>query len=98
MFDSSGHPADPQTRLAGLPPDADDVKPITIGDNVWIGGRAIVYPGVTIGAHSVVAAGSVVTSDVPPCTVVAGNPARRVGQLPTPEYDFVERSGRDSVR
>lgn len=97
MFDSSGHPADPQARLAGLPPAADEVKPITIGDNVWIGGRAIVHPGVTIGAHSVVSAGSVVTGDVPPCTIVAGNPARKVGQLPTPE-NTDERSGRDSVR
>jgi len=49
LIDSSGHPTDPQARLLGLPPDADDVRPITIGDNVWIGQRSILFPGVTIG-------------------------------------------------
>ena len=78
MFDSSGHPLDPAKRLANLPPEADDVKPITIGDNVWIGGRCTIFPGVTIGDNSVVATGSVVTGDVPPNTLVAGYPARQV--------------------
>ena len=50
--------------------------PITIGDRVWIGCRAIILAGVTIGEGSVVAAGSVVTRDVPPGTLVAGNPAK----------------------
>lgn len=50
--------------------------PITICDGVWIGARAIVLPGVTIGEGAVVAAGAVVTKDVEPFTVVAGNPAR----------------------
>ena len=54
------------------------VKPITIGDGVWIGARAIVLPGVTIGEGAIVAAGTVVTKDVPPWTVVAGNPARKI--------------------
>ena len=52
--------------------------PITIGDNVWLGGGAIVLPGVTVGANSVVGAGAVVTKDVPPDVVVVGNPARVV--------------------
>ena len=52
--------------------------PITIGDNVWLGGGAIVLPGVTIGANSVVGADAVVTKDVPPDVVVVGNPARVV--------------------
>jgi len=51
---------------------------ISIGDHVWVGTGAIVLPGVTIGEGAVVAAGSVVKSDVPPATVVAGNPARVV--------------------
>jgi acetyltransferase-like isoleucine patch superfamily enzyme len=59
----------------------DGGQPVAIQDNVWIGGRAIVLPGVTIGEGSIVSAGAVVTSDVPPYTVVAGNPARRVGAL-----------------
>ena len=50
--------------------------PITIGDGVWIGARAIVLPGVTIGEGAIVAAGAVVTKDVEPWTVVGGNPAR----------------------
>ena len=54
-------------------------KPVAIGDDVWIGTRAIILPGVTIGRGSVVGAGAVVTKDVPACTVVAGNPARVIG-------------------
>lgn len=51
-------------------------KPIVIADNVWVGGGAILLPGVTIGRNAVVGAGAVVTHDVPPNAVVAGNPAR----------------------
>jgi acetyltransferase-like isoleucine patch superfamily enzyme len=82
MFDSSGHPSDPARRQAGAPPTADDVRPIVIRDNVWIGVNSLIFPGVTIGEGSVVSAGSVVTGDVPPYTVVAGNPARKVAALP----------------
>lgn len=56
-------------------------RPIVLHDNVWIGDSAIVCKGVTIGENSVVGAGAVVTRDVPPNTVVAGNPARPVKQL-----------------
>lgn len=55
--------------------------PISVGNNVWIGGNSTVLPGVTIGDNSVVAAGSVVTKDVPANCVVAGNPARVVKDL-----------------
>ncbi len=58
-----------------------DIKPVTIGDKAWIGLNAIILKGVTIGAGSVVAAGSVVTHDVPPHVLVAGNPARIVREL-----------------
>ena len=50
-------------------------RPVVIGDDVWIGSNVIVLPGVKIGSHSVIGAGSVVTKDVPPYCVVAGNPA-----------------------
>ena len=68
-----GH--DPQS-----PDFADRGGDVLIGDFVWIGYRAIVLPGVTIGDGAVVGAGAVVTKDVPPYTIVAGNPARVIGQ------------------
>lgn len=52
---------------------------VIIGDRVWIGFRAIILPGVNIGEGAVVGAGAVVTKDVPPYTIVAGNPARKIG-------------------
>jgi acetyltransferase-like isoleucine patch superfamily enzyme len=59
--------------------------PIVIEDDVWIGAGAIVLPGVTIGRGSVVAAGAVVTADVPPFTVVGGVPARTIKAVPNAE-------------
>ncbi|MBQ7662021.1 MAG: acyltransferase [Prevotella sp.] len=56
-------------------------KAVTINDDVWIGANAVVLPGVTIGTHSVVAAGAVVSKDVPPYTIVAGVPAKVIKQL-----------------
>lgn len=50
-------------------------KPVYIGDDVWIGGRVIILPGVNIGSHSIIGAGSVVTKDVPEWSVACGNPA-----------------------
>jgi acetyltransferase-like isoleucine patch superfamily enzyme len=61
---------------------ADCGGPVTIADRVWIGYRALVLPGVCIGEGAVVGAGSVVTRDVPPFTIVAGNPARVIGERP----------------
>jgi acetyltransferase-like isoleucine patch superfamily enzyme len=81
MFDSPGHASDPAARLAGLPAAPEEVRPITIGDNVWVGNNSIICPGVTIGDGSTVAVGSVVMSNVPENTLVAGNPARRVQAL-----------------
>jgi maltose O-acetyltransferase len=66
------HPLDPAVRRSGL----EGGKPIRLGDNVWIGGGAIVLPGVTVGHDAVIGAGSVVTRDVPAGVVVVGNPAR----------------------
>jgi acetyltransferase-like isoleucine patch superfamily enzyme len=81
LFDSSGHPADPVARMKGEPPSPDDVRPIIIGDNVWVGTGSTIYPGVTIGDNSIVSAGAVVMNNVPANTVVAGNPARMVRSL-----------------
>lgn len=68
------HPVDPVPRREKW----EAALPITIGDNVWIGGSVVVCPGVSIGDDSVVGAGSVVTKDVPAGVVVVGNPARVV--------------------
>ncbi|MCC7371961.1 MAG: acyltransferase [Chloroflexi bacterium] len=56
-------------------------RPVTIADHVWIGNRAIIMPGVTIGEGAAVGAGSVVIADVPPRTLAMGNPARIVKQF-----------------
>ncbi|MBP5338454.1 MAG: acyltransferase [Prevotella sp.] len=56
-------------------------KPVVIGDDVWIGANAVILPGVTIGRHCVVAAGAVVTKDVPDDTIVGGVPAREIKKL-----------------
>lgn len=71
------HPLDPVVRRSGL----ESARPIRIGNDVWIGGGAVVLPGVTIGARSVVGAGAVVVQDVPPDTVVVGNPSRVIRTL-----------------
>jgi maltose O-acetyltransferase len=66
------HPIDPEPRRLGW----EYAKAITIGDNVWLGGGAIVCPGVTIGDNTVVGAGAIVTRDLPADVVAVGNPAR----------------------
>lgn len=71
------HPVDPQPRRDKL----EGGEPITIGDNVWLGGGVIVLPGVSIGDNTVVGAGAVVTKDLPANVVAVGNPARVVREL-----------------
>ncbi len=71
------HPLDALTRRSGL----EAAEPITIGDGVWLGGRAVVCPGVTIGENTVVGAGSVVTRDLPPGVLAAGAPCRIIRTL-----------------
>lgn len=73
------HPVDPEPRRAGW----ESARPITLGDNVWLGGGVIVCPGVTIGDDTVVGAGAVVIGDLPAGVVAAGNPARVVGEIAT---------------
>jgi acetyltransferase-like isoleucine patch superfamily enzyme len=69
----------------------DRVAPVVIKDNVWLGDHATILKGVTIGENSVVAAGAVVSRDVPPNVIVAGNPATVVKELDT-ERDMVRRA------
>jgi acetyltransferase-like isoleucine patch superfamily enzyme len=93
IADSDFHPIDPAQRrqdaLALSPylpnrPERPKIKtaPVKIGNNVWIGMGAVILKGVTIGDNSVVAAGAIVTRSVPPNTIVAGNPATVVKELP----------------
>lgn len=69
---TAGHPIHPEARNSmyeyGIP--------ITIGDNVWLGGNVVILPGVTIGDNAVIGAGSVVTKDIPASVIAAGNPCR----------------------
>jgi len=71
------HPIDPEERLSGV----ELGKPIRIGNRVWLGGGAIVCPGVTIGDDSTIGAGSVVTRDIPSRVVAAGNPCRVIRSI-----------------
>lgn len=71
------HPTDAQIRRSGL----EYALPVSIGDGVWLGGGAIVCPGVTIAENTVVGAGSVVTRDLPSNVVAAGNPCRVIRTL-----------------
>jgi acetyltransferase-like isoleucine patch superfamily enzyme len=75
MSDSDWHDAYDRTR------EPDTNAPIILEQNVWVGLRAIVCKGLKIGANSIIGAGSVVTRDVPPNMIAAGNPARIVGEL-----------------
>ncbi|WP_269139287.1 sugar O-acetyltransferase [Nostoc sp. UHCC 0870] len=72
------HPTEPEIRLTGR----ELAAPIKIGDNVWIGGGAIICPGVTIGDNTTIGAGSVVVKDIPAKVVAVGNPCRIVRYLP----------------
>ena len=68
----AGHPIDRQERNEGI----EYALPVTIGDDVWIGGNVTILPGVTIGSDCVIGAGSVVTKDVPSGVIAVGNPCR----------------------
>lgn len=91
IFDTIGHPTDPDERVRdwrvvmgtepGPRPGASSA-PIVIGPRAWIGFNATIMRGVTIGEGAIVAAGSVVVNDVPPRTIVAGNPADIVKSIP----------------
>lgn len=76
-FFTAGHPTDPKIRGEEL----EFGLPIHVGNNVWIGGGATILPGVTIGNNTIVAAGAVVTKDVPESVIVGGNPARVIREI-----------------
>ncbi|MCD7796026.1 MAG: sugar O-acetyltransferase [Alistipes sp.] len=79
------HDPDPENRSATYG------RPVVIGDNVWIGINSTILPSVSIGCGAIIGANSVVTKDVPPMTVVAGNPARIIKTLKNKHYERGEQ-------
>lgn len=75
------HPLDADKRISGQ----EYGKPVTVGENVWTGGQAVLNPGVTVGDNAVVASGAIVTEDVPDDVVVQGNPTTVVKDLEAKE-------------
>ncbi|MFT8321908.1 MAG: maltose acetyltransferase domain-containing protein [Bacillus sp. (in: firmicutes)] len=71
------HPVDAEERNSGR----EYGKPVTIGDNAWIGGKSVINPGITIGNNVVIASGSVVTKDIPDNVIVGGNPAKIIKKI-----------------
>jgi serine acetyltransferase len=92
IVDSSGHPSDPVARRQHEPPPEDQVRPVTIGDDVWIGKKAIIFPGVRVGEAAIISAGAVVRRHVPAYGVVAGNPAQLMFRLPRPASGNEEKA------
>ena len=82
FMDSDAHPREMAARIADLPPGEDEVKPVRICRGAWIGQNACILKGVTVGEGAIVSINSVVVTDVPPHTVVMGNPARVVVKNP----------------
>ena len=76
-FYTAGHPFDVEHRNSGL----EYAKPITVGNNVWIGGNVSVLPGVTIGDNCVIGAGSVVVKDIPADSLAVGNPCKVIRKI-----------------
>ena len=74
---TAGHPVYPTTRKSMY----EYGKEVTIGDNVWIGGNTVICPGVHVGSHVVIGAGSVVTRDIPDWSFAAGNPCRVIRKI-----------------
>ncbi len=81
---TAGHPVHPDSRNSGY----EYGIPVTIGDNVWIGGNVIILPGVTIGNNAVIGAGSVVTKDIPDSVIAAGDPCRIIREITEADRDF----------
>jgi acetyltransferase-like isoleucine patch superfamily enzyme len=86
VADYDGHPTDAMLRRTSSAP-RESIKPVVIGDDVWIGACSRILKGVSIGDRSIIAAGSIVTKSVPPDVIVAGNPARVVKYLAEPGVD-----------
>ena len=76
IADNDGHPIDPYRRIRKEPVNGEEIDPVVIEDNVWIGTGSVILKGVTIGEGSVVAANSLVTRSIPPYSIAMGVPAK----------------------
>lgn len=92
---TAGHPIHPDSRNSGY----EYGIPITIGDNVWIGGNCVILPGVTIGDNAVIGAGSVVIKDIPANVCAAGNPCRVIREITEEDrpYYYKDRKFDDEI-
>lgn len=81
---TAGHPIHPDSRNSGY----EYGIPITIGDNVWIGGNTVILPGVTIGDNAVIGAGSVVTKNISANMIAAGNPCREIRMVTEADREY----------
>ena len=90
---TAGHPVHPDSRNSGY----EYGIAITIGSNVWIGGNAVIMPGVTIGDNVVIGAGSIVTRDLPSNVIAAGNPCRVIREITDADRDFYYKDRRFDV-
>ena len=85
IIDNDGHPLNYEKRRGKTPVSQDEVRPVVIGDDVWVGEGSFICKGVRIGNGAIIAARSVVTKDVPEFTIVGGNPARMIRQIDNKE-------------
>ncbi|GEM_PF-249724 len=86
IYDNNNHPLDPKARAENKPVERGNVAPVVIEDDVWIGSNAVILKGVTVGRGAIIATEAVVANNVPPMTIVAGNPAKVVKHLKDDNY------------
>ncbi len=84
---TAGHPIDAEVRNTHL----EFGKPVTIGNNVWVGGNTVINPGVTIGNNAVIGSGSVVTKDIPDGVIAVGNPCRVLRKITNLDKEYWEK-------
>ena len=90
---TAGHPIHPDSRNSGY----EYGIPVTIGNNVWIGGNSVILPGVTIGDNVVIGAGSVVTKDIPDNMIAAGNPCKVIREITEADRDYYYKNKKFDV-
>lgn len=85
---TAGHPIHPEKRNEGL----EYAIPVSIGNNVWIGGNTVINPGIKIGDNSVIGSGSIITKDIPSNVIAAGNPCKVIREITEEDKQFYFRN------